>query len=391
MWLENRRTQKWVRMIGKQLEDWEVYVSCLSVQYHALSDVPHALTSTHRCNRCQLRHASTLKRRIRKGVPEALRGRVWGHLAGASLMLRNNPGVYPSLLRADDASAASTPSDASSSSAACPTAVTDAIARDIERTFPKHYLFQAQRAGQGALFNVLCAYAQYDPDVGYCQGMGFLAAMFLSYMPEPQAFWLLVACLNHRRFALADLYRPRMPKVPELLFVCEQLMRAHLPRLAAHLEQEGLHPTMYLTQWLLTLFAYNFPFAFVTRVWDAFLHEGWKVIFRVALALLKLAQRACQLVGCMSCRGLTCDVYERAAALLALKFEAIMDFFRELPTKVRRTHVWEYSRWETLTNETWRQVDTELVLATAFKLPLKRAQLDSYRDQFQQQQQQQSK
>lgn len=26
VWLENRRTQKWVKMIGKQLEDWEVYV-----------------------------------------------------------------------------------------------------------------------------------------------------------------------------------------------------------------------------------------------------------------------------------------------------------------------------------------------------------------------------
>jgi hypothetical protein len=35
-----------------------------------------------------------------------------------------------------------------------------------------------------------------------------------------------------------------------------------------------------------------------------------------------------------------------------------------------------------------RQVDTELVLATAFKLPLKHAHLDALREQFQQQQQQ---
>jgi hypothetical protein len=290
-------------MIGKQLEDWEVYASALppasvTAMLTSLANATRWEWMMDARRRCQLHHGATLKRRIRKGVPEALRGRVWGHLAGASLMLRNNPGVYPSLLRADDASASAASASAldvstSISTSTSTTAVTDAIARDIGRTFPKHYLFQAHRAGQTALFNVLRAYAQYDPGVGYCQGMGFLAAMFLSYMPEPQAFWLLVACLNHRRFALADLYRPRMPKVPELLFVCEQLVRAHLPRLAAHLEAEGLHPTMYLTQWLLTLFAYNFPFAFVTRVWDAFLHEGWKVIFRVALALLKLAQRTC--------------------------------------------------------------------------------------------------
>lgn len=24
VWLENRRTSKWLKMIGKQLEDWEV-------------------------------------------------------------------------------------------------------------------------------------------------------------------------------------------------------------------------------------------------------------------------------------------------------------------------------------------------------------------------------
>ncbi|KAF1791072.1 Rab-GTPase-TBC domain [Phytophthora cactorum] len=106
--------------------------------------------------------------------------------------------------------------------------------------------------------------------------MGFLSAMFLCYMPEQQAFWLLVACLNHKRYGLADLYRPRMPKVPEVTFVFEGLFKQLMPQLSAHLENEGLHPTMYLTQWFLTLFTYNFPFEFVTRVWDPFYMRGGK-------------------------------------------------------------------------------------------------------------------
>lgn len=52
-------------------------------------------------------------------------------------------------------------------------------------------LFQA-KGGQPALRRVLCAYSYYDRDVGYCQGMNFIAAMFITIMPEEQAFWMLV-------------------------------------------------------------------------------------------------------------------------------------------------------------------------------------------------------
>ncbi len=45
------------------------------------------------------------------------------------------------------------------------------------------------------------------------------------------------------------------------------------------------------SQWFITIFTYNFPFAAVVRIWDAFLLEGWKVVFRVALSLLKLHER----------------------------------------------------------------------------------------------------
>ncbi|GLD96315.1 hypothetical protein PINS_up004998 [Pythium insidiosum] len=294
VWLENRRTQKWVKMIGKQLEDWEV---------------------------CQLKNARKLKSRIRKGIPEALRGRVWCHLAGSTQMLHNNPGVYRDFL--------------SVSRVPCE----ETIARDIGRTFPKHYLFHDRTSlGQCALMNVLKAYSLHDPDVGYCQGMGFLSAMFLSYMPEEQSFWHLVACLNHKRYDMAGLYRPRMPKVPETIFIFERLLRQLMPQLASHLDNEGMHPTMYLTQWFVTLFSYNFPFEFVTRVWDVFLNEGWKVIFRVALALMKLSQKA----------------------LLACKFEGIMEFFRELPTRVV----------------------TEEVFAIAFRLPIKRAQIEALKEEY---------
>ena len=36
-----------------------------------------------------------------------------------------------------------------------------------------------------------------------------------------------------------------------------------------HMLSENIHPSMYATNWMVTLFSAQFPFALVTRVWDA--------------------------------------------------------------------------------------------------------------------------
>lgn len=52
------------------------------------------------------------------------------------------------------------------------------------------------QSGQAALRRVLRAYSYHDREVGYCQGMNFIAGMFLTIMPEEEAFWLLVCKYN---------------------------------------------------------------------------------------------------------------------------------------------------------------------------------------------------
>lgn len=50
--------------------------------------------------------------------------------------------------------------------------------------------------GQQSLRRILIWYAALDPDVGYCQGMGFIAALLLSYMVEEDAFYCFYAVLT---------------------------------------------------------------------------------------------------------------------------------------------------------------------------------------------------
>nr|DAD35171.1 TPA_asm: hypothetical protein HUJ06_005810 [Nelumbo nucifera] len=214
---EERRVRKWRKMIGVGGSDWKHYVR---------------------------RKPHVVKRRIRKGIPDCLRGLVWQLISGSRDLLLMNPGVY-------------------------------------ERHGP----------GQRSLYNVLKAYSVYDRDVGYVQGMGFLAGLLLLYMSEEDAFWLLVALLKGAVHApMEGLYLVGLPLVQQYLFQFEQLVKEHLPKLGEHFSQEMINPTMYASQWFITVFSYSFPFHLALRIWDVFLYEGVKIVFQVGLALLKYCQ-----------------------------------------------------------------------------------------------------
>lgn len=43
-----------------------------------------------------------------------------------------------------------------------------------------------------------------------------------------------------------------------------------------------------MTGWVMTLFTRDFSFDLCTRVWEIFLNEGFKIVYRVALALLQV-------------------------------------------------------------------------------------------------------
>ncbi|CAL9167453.1 unnamed protein product [Musa hybrid cultivar] len=241
---EQKRIRKWRKMIGVGGSDWKHYVR---------------------------RKPHVVKRRIRKGIPDCLRGLVWQLISGSRDLLLMNPGVYEQLVIYETSASELE------------------IIRDISRTFPSHVFYQQRHGlGQRSLYNVLKAYSVYDRDVGYVQGMGFLAGLLLLYMSEEDAFWLLVALLKGAIHApMEGLYQAGLPLVQEYLCQFEQLVKEYLPMLGEHFTQEMVNPSMYASQWFITVFSYSFPFPLALRIWDVFLYEGVKVVFQVGLALLR--------------------------------------------------------------------------------------------------------
>jgi hypothetical protein len=68
----------------------------------------------------------------------------------------------------------------------------------------------------------------------------------------------------------------------------DELMSHKLPRLYQHFQQVECDISIIATDWYLCLFTTSMPSETVARVWDSLFNEGPKIIFRVALALLKM-------------------------------------------------------------------------------------------------------
>ncbi|XP_026958980.1 TBC1 domain family member 1 isoform X7 [Sagmatias obliquidens] len=153
------------------------------------------------------------------------------------------------------------------------------------RTFPTHPYFSAQLgAGQLSLYNILKAYSLLDQEVGYCQGLSFVAGILLLHMGEEEAF-------NMLKFLMFDMglrkqYRPDMIILQIQMYQLSRLLHDYHRDLYNHLEEHEIGPSLYAAPWFLTVFASQFPLGFVARVFDMIFLQGSEVIFKVALSLL---------------------------------------------------------------------------------------------------------
>ncbi|CAK1592868.1 unnamed protein product [Parnassius mnemosyne] len=229
-----------------------------------------------------------LTQAVRRGVPRVSRGAVWYFLAEQACL--RSPPPEPR---------------------ACPlyhtpyrtllaglTKHQHAILIDLGRTFPKHSYFAAALGpGQLALYNILKAYSLLDPDVGYCQGLSFVAGVLLLHMEEAEAFVLLRHLMFRR--GLRKQYLPDMSALQVQLYQLSRLLRDHEPELHAKLEMLDISPALYAAPWMLTLFTSQFPLGFVVRVFDLIFLESLDVMFTVSLALLSAHKDG--LMMCESC------------------------------------------------------------------------------------------
>ena len=222
---------------------------------------------------------SKLKERTRKGIPDGMRGLAWINIAGISEFKRGQENLYKNLLSNINSDNFIEKKDE------------DVILRDLHRTFPKSIIFSTKLGeGQRILFRILMCMGAGNRKTGYVQGMGFLAALFLSYMDEENSFWML-NCI-FKKYGLEEVYMKYFPGLRKRFYIMVKLLRKFMPNIYDKLVEFKINPTMYASQWFFTCFSNCLSFNIVVRIFDCFLLEGEKIIYRVALALFKLKEKS---------------------------------------------------------------------------------------------------
>ena len=98
-----KRVRKWRKMLGITIADWKSYVRV---------------------------KPQVVQRRVRKGIPDSLRGYAWQVMSGGRELRIRNPGIYDQLVFFEHS------------------ASDNDIIKDICRTFP-HHVFYSRRHGPG--------------------------------------------------------------------------------------------------------------------------------------------------------------------------------------------------------------------------------------------------
>ncbi|XP_077400059.1 TBC1 domain family member 14 isoform X2 [Vanacampus margaritifer] len=279
-------------------------------------------------------------RRVRdlwwQGIPPSVRGKVWSLAVGNELNITHE--LYNiCLARAKEkwSTPASAPeADSQDVGSSNRESSLELIKLDISRTFPQLCIFQQGGPYHDVLHSILGAYTCYRPDVGYVQGMSFIAAVLILNLDTADAFIAFANLLN--KPCQMAFFRVDHSLMLTYFAAFEVFFEENLPKLFAHFKKNNLTPDIYLIDWIFTLYSKSLPLDLASRVWDVFCRDGEEFLFRTALGLLRLFQ----------------DV------LTGMDFIHMAQFLTRLPDLVPAEHLFQHiaAVYMTSRNRKWAQV-----------------------------------
>ena len=161
------------------------------------------------------------------------------------------------------------------------------IDRDLGRTFPMNEYFKAGNGGQESLKNVLRAFACYDKQVDYVQGMNFIVGQLLMHCSETMAFWLFVELIEECE--LRDIFQTGLPGLFKHTYIIRYLIMKHLPDLHEHFERHQVRPELYASDLIFSVFTMVLPET-ETHVTAAFFNlfftYKWEFFYKLILTVL---------------------------------------------------------------------------------------------------------
>lgn len=219
---------------------------------------------------------------VKKGIPPKVRGEIWLRLIG------NPMGITQEFffINVSKAQRLREQLESGDFEAIGKEGSLKFIKTDISRTFHQMGYFREGSPLNYQLRDLLEAFTLCRPDIGYIQGMSYVAGMLLLNLEPYKAFMLLVNIISSP--LLISFYMLDQAGIIRRCQVFRLLLRHNLPELSDHFENEGVKPGMFLIEWFLTLFARCLNQELTSRIWDIFMYQGPIVLYQTGIALLKI-------------------------------------------------------------------------------------------------------
>lgn len=258
----------------------------LRVQWSSLP-LPHSRQSCY----------AMFKRLIRQGIPDSKRPQIWQAAVGCIEFNQENPTFY------DDV---------------------------VERVFGER---KPNRFYQIPSFNgtfdpdshcltvqalpcaarILWALTMEHPDIDFIPAMPDIVCILLTFLSEAEAYTVAHLMVEQSR---SSRWFVSLSNRAHTLFLLtfQTLLEKHLPKLAAHMKLLGIAPRVFADTWMKRLFVSSLPYQTVLRIFDAYLNEGSKMLYRAGLGVLKTF--AASLLRCK-----TGDSFLATLQQLAIQYE----------------------------------------------------------------------
>nr|XP_002742357.2 PREDICTED: TBC1 domain family member 14-like [Saccoglossus kowalevskii] len=219
------------------------------------------------------------------GVPPGARGKVWLLAIGNELNITHELfEIFKARAKTLIKALSGSDSENEEVHAASKESSVEVIKLDVNRTFPQLCIFQKGGPYYDMLSSLLGAYACYRPDVGYVQGMSFIAAVFLLNLEPADAFICFANLLN--KPCQMAFFRLDEDLMKAYFATYEEYFEDNLPDLFKHFHELNVTPDLYIIDWMYTLYGKSLPLDVACRVWDVFFRDGEEFLFRTALGIL---------------------------------------------------------------------------------------------------------
>ncbi len=137
------------------------------------------------------------------------------------------------------------------------------------------------------LFNLLKAYSLYDNEIGYMQGMNFIAGLILMIFDEDEAMawvvFLRVLEINEWK----RLYEDHTPKLFEVAKILNNYIQKDLPKLYKHIQNHNLTLEPLIASPFMTLFSNLISVENSLKVLERFILIGEEYIIDTMKSLFK--------------------------------------------------------------------------------------------------------